>query len=408
MERIIRSRGARILFAATLVAAGAWGFAPYIFRDVANSAFINTELTRISTPVAGVLSPSAPRSGAYIAKDRRLELVAARTPDRSRLDDLEQQAAVANSTVALMERQLGEISNTDHTLKGRSGVYRAATLSNLASRTREAEAEAAACDANRHDQMQRLERTRSLAASGYATHAALRSAEDGLRAAEQTCKATLAAIDGARITQDAARTGVYLNDGANSASYEDQERDRLMLRRQDLEIQLVRARAVQAQVGGQLAQERARYARAARFDAVLPADHLVWNVQASPGAQVGEGQVLMDLADCRDRFVVVSMPARKIERMRVGDVAQVRLLGSGRWTEGRVRRITGGAAREDQRLLAAAVPAPGARMFSVEVAIAGQRADDGRRSCDIGRPAEVRFDDTVFTRSFAMLTRGIS
>jgi len=408
MERIIRSRTARILFAASLVLTGLWGFAPYIFRDVANSAYINAELTRISTPMAGVLSPAAPRSGVYIAADRRLELVAARTPDRSRLDDLEQQAAVADSTVSLMERQLGEIAHADHALQGRGQVYRTATLANLSSRTREAEAEAAACDANRHDQMERLERTRRLAATGFATHAALRSAEDGLRAAEQTCKAALAAIDGARITEGAAHGGVYLNEGANSASYEDQQRDRLLLRRQDLEVQLVRARALQAQVGGQLAQERARYARAARFDTVLPADHLVWNVQASPGGQVAEGQVLMDLADCHDRFVVVSMPARKIEKMRVGDVAQIRLLGSGRWTEGRIRRITGGAAREDQRLLAAAIPAPGPRMFSVEVALDGRRDQDTRRSCDIGRPAEVRFDDSALTRSFAMLSGRLS
>ncbi|MEW5684619.1 MAG: HlyD family efflux transporter periplasmic adaptor subunit [Pseudomonadota bacterium] len=403
MERIIRSRPARIIFAAALVLFGVWGFWPYMFRDVANSAYVNAELTRISTPVAGVLSPAAPRSGAYITHDRRLELVAARTPDRSRLDDLEQQSAVADSTVALMEAQLSEISAADRKLRVRSDVYRTATLASLSSRTEAAEAEAAACDAARHEQMDRLDRTRRLAASGYATHAALRSAEDGLRAAEQTCKAAAAAIDGARVTAGAARGGVYLNDGANSASYEDQERDRLMLRRQDLEIQLVRARAAQAQLGGQLAQERTRYARAARFDALLPADHLVWNAQASPGAQVGEGQVLMDLADCRDRFVVVLMPARKIERMRVGDVAQVRLLGSGKWASGHVRRITGGAAREDQRLLAAAIPAPGPRMFSVEVGLDGHAAGDGRRSCDIGRPAEVRFDETLLTRSFAML-----
>lgn len=99
----------------------------------------------------------------------------------------------------------------------------------------------------------------------------------------------------------------------------------------------------------------------------------------------------MTLADCRSRFVVVELPARRIETIRVGDPARVRLLGSPRWQDGHVRRITGGAARQDTRLFAAEMPRPGPRTFTVEVALPEADAPDQRRSCDIGRPADVRF-----------------
>jgi hypothetical protein len=106
---------------------------------------------------------------------------------------------------------------------------------------------------------------------------------------------------------------------------------------------------------------------------------------------VVEGQTLMTVADCRNRFVVVELPARKIEHLSVGDTARVRLLGSDRWQDGRVRRITGGAARQDMRLFAAEMPRPGTQSFTVEVSLPSSALTDQRRSCDIGRPADVRF-----------------
>lgn len=164
-----------------------------------------------------------------------------------------------------------------------------------------------------------------------------------------------------------------------------------MLRRQELMTELVRAKASQAQLRGQVAAERDLYARASSYDTVLPAQHLVWSVEARPGSEVVEGQSLMTIADCRNRFVVVELPAGKIEHLSVGDAARVRLLGSGRWQDGRIRRIMGGAARRDSRLFAAEMPRLGPRNFFVEVGFESADQPDQRRSCDIGRPADVRF-----------------
>ncbi len=405
MEQVFKSRTLRAVIAAGLVAFGLWGFAPYVFKDVASSAYVNAELMRVSTPVAGVLSTRLPASGSYLRQEQRLHLVTARTPDRSRLDDLERQAATADATAAMMGDQLAELARSDGAMRRRGQLFNAATLQNLAGRAHVAEAEAAACRAREQEADDRLARTRQLAEKGFATGASLRSAANAVQSARESCKAALADIEIVRVAGAAARQGVYLNDGASDASYEDQEHQRLMLRRQELMTELMRAQSAQAQLSAQVRDERIRYARAAGFEAVLPADHLVWSVQASPGSQVGEGQTLLDLADCRNRFVVVAMPARKIEGLHVGDVAQIRLLGSGAWSTGHVRRILGGAAKEGARLLAAEAPSPGARGFTVEVALDTVGASDARRSCDIGRPAEVRFDNPMLGRAVASLDR---
>lgn len=392
MEKVFRSRIARAVLAAAIIAVGVWGFAPYVLKDVATSAYVNAELTRVTTPVAGVLTGGLPQEGAYLSRDARLQLVTARTPNRQRLDELEQQEALAASTVALMEAQLAEIARDDRTLAGRSAVFRTASLDRLGGRLREAEAQAAACEARRSELADKLARTQKLADQGFVSEAGLRAARDGAEAGSETCKAARANLEALRAESQAARVGVYLSDGSNDAPYAEQERARLTLRRQELMTELVRARASLAQVKAQLAAERQIYARATSFEAVLPAEHLVWTVEARPGSEVVEGQTLMTVADCRDRFVVVELPARKIEHLSVGDAARVRLLGSDRWQDGRVRRITGGAARQDMRLFAAEMPRIGPRSFTVEVSLQQPGPTDQRRSCDIGRPADVRFD----------------
>jgi multidrug resistance efflux pump len=391
MEKLFRSRVARAALAAAVIAAGVWGFAPYILKDVATSAYVNAELTRVTTPVAGVLTDGLPQEGAYLARDARMQLVTARTPNRARLDDLEQQATLAASTVELMEAQLAEIGQDDRDLKSRSALFKSASAGRLDGRVRQAEAEAAACDARRSELQDKYDRAAKLAAQGFISEAGLRSARDAAEAGAQTCKAARANLEALRAESAAARYGVYLGEGGNDAPYTDQQRARLMLRRQELMTELVKARASQAQLKAQTAAERQTFARTASYEAVLPAEHLIWTVEARPGSEVVEGQTLMTVADCRNRFVVVELPARKIEHLSVGDTARVRLLGSDRWQDGRVRRITGGAARQDMRLFAAEMPRPGKRSFTVEVSLPSSALTDQRRSCDIGRPADVRF-----------------
>lgn len=391
MEKLFRSRVARGVFAAALVAVGLWGFAPYLLHDVATSAYVNAELTRVSTPVAGVLTDGLPTEGAYIRRNAHLRLVTARTPDRSRLDDLEQQTSLAASSVGLVRTQLEEIRQEDAELGRRSAFFRDATLQQLDDRRRQAKADLAGCAARLQEQQDKLARTRQLAAKGFVSDAALRSSQDTFDSGRESCNSASAALDAVKTQTNAASRGVYLNDGNNDAPYAEQQRGRLMLRRQELMTELVRGQAALSQLQGQLAQERARFARAANYEAVLPADHLVWNVEARPGSDVAEGQPLMELADCRNRFLVVELPARKIEHLTVGDPARVRLLGSNRWMSGQVRRITGGAAQQDKRMFAANIPKPGPHSFSVEVSLSGTEPTAGRRSCDIGRTADVRF-----------------
>jgi hypothetical protein len=118
----------------------------------------------------------------------------------------------------------------------------------------------------------------------------------------------------------------------------------------------------------------------------------VWSVAASPGSTVSEGQTLLDLAVCERRFVVVELPERAFEQIKAGDPASVRLIGSDDWRQGQVLQVRGSAARADDRLLAAQVPRPDPNSIIVEVGLPENETQSDRNNfCNIGRPAEVRF-----------------
>jgi multidrug resistance efflux pump len=169
------------------------------------------------------------------------------------------------------------------------------------------------------------------------------------------------------------------------------------LRRQELQTQLLQDTSQLERVEAEITEERGRLAQVGHYDLAMPTSHIVWSVAASAGSAVTEGQTLLDFADCGRRFVAVELPERDFEQIKAGDSAKVRLIGSNEWTNGKVRQVRGSAARSDERLLAAQVPAPNAGNITVEVAISENLpAINGNSFCNIGRLAEVRFGRSLF------------
>ena len=118
------------------------------------------------------------------------------------------------------------------------------------------------------------------------------------------CEMADARIQRLKVELDSARNGIFIANGANDAPYSQQQRDRLALRRQELETEMLQQRSIAKQLGAEVAEERSRLDRIGHSDVALPADHVVWSVMASPGSTVTEGQTILDLADCSRRFVV--------------------------------------------------------------------------------------------------------
>jgi multidrug resistance efflux pump len=392
VETVIRNRAVRVLIALALIIVGAWAFLPHLAYRIAPTAFVNSELVRVTAPIAGRLAIDLPRRGEIIERPTTVNLVEALSSDRRHLLTLEQQSTVAKDRAELAKRQLSDVASADRDLQGRIDSYRAGTIQRLDQQVVEAQAEKAACVAENQQRRNVRTRIEELAKSGFTPELRSTEAYATQEANAGRCEMADARVQRLKIERDAAQKGIFIANGASDAPYSQQQRDRLVLRRQELESEMLQQNSIAKQLAAEVTEERSQLDRIGHSDVVLPADHVVWSVLASPGSTVTEGQTIFDLADCTHRFVVVDLPEREFEQIKPNAPAEVRLIGGDDWRRGKVRQVIGSAARTDDRLLAAQVPHPTSSSIAVEVELV-QDADAAEHSgfCNIGRLAEVRF-----------------
>jgi multidrug resistance efflux pump len=397
IQRVIRSRMARLALAFGLIALSAWAFLPYVGYRISSSAFVNSELVRVTAPIAGRLTPNLPPKGDFIDQPQSVTLIEALSRDHRHLLQISSQYAVAKERADLARKQLAEIAATDDELSKRTKIYRDGMIARLGHERDETKAEKAGCLMEVEQRREVGNRMEQLVKAGTASQIRTNEALATQQATSTRCDMANARLQRLQTELMSAQDGVFLRDGANDAPYSQQQRDRLLLRRQELETKVLEEGLQTSQLATEMQEERERLDRLSHFDLRLPGDHVVWSVAASPGSAVTEGQTLLDLADCHHRFVDVELPGREFEQIRPGAPAFVRLIGSDDWKQGQVRQVRGSAARTDDRLLAAQVPKPDPNSITVEVGLPQEDATMDRKNfCNIGRLAEVRFERSGF------------
>jgi multidrug resistance efflux pump len=391
-EYFLRKRFARLALAISFILVAGWAFLPYVTHRVGASAFVNSTLVRVTAPISGRLSPHLPRQGDLIDSSKSLNLIEALSPDRRHLLDLQLQSSLAKKAAELANHQLDELAVFDAQLAKRAEAYKAAVVDQIGHEVLEAQAEHVGCVAEL--------KQRSAIGSSFDTLtqskvvSPVRSAEAHAieQAASTRCDVAAAKLARLRDELQTATNGVFVRGGTNDVPYSQQQRDQLLLHRQTLEAEALHESARSSQLAAEIGAEKARVAKLDNYHLALPEGYVVWSTAASPGSAVTEGQTILDLADCKHRFVAVELPERDFESIKIGDNADLRLVGSDEWRRGQVQQVRASAARADDRLFAAKVPRPGPATISVEVSLAQDAAQvGGGNFCGIGRLAEVRF-----------------
>ena len=398
VQRFVRRRIVRLGLAAALILVSAWAFLPYVGYRIASSAFVNAEIMQVTAPIAGRLARDLPRKGDFIEHDSTVVLIQTLSRDQGPLFHLTSEHTRAEESAQLARKQLAEIAVVDQNLAKRAQIYRDGMIARLKSERDEAIAEKTGCQAEalqRRDVGSRMER---LVESGTATPIRTAEAAALLQATATRCEMAVARLARIEIELTSSQDGVILGDGANDAPYSQQQRDRLLLRRQELETKVRDETSHFQQTAKEIAEETERLDRVSRFELTLPAHYVVWSVAASPGSTVTQGQTVLDLADCDHRFVAVALAEREFEKIKPGSAALVRLIGSDEWIQGQIQQVRGSAARVDNRLLAAQVQRPDPDSITVEIGLPPRAAQADRNNfCNIGRIAEVRFQRMGFS-----------
>jgi len=346
VEGLIRNRTARLCLAAAFIAFGTWSFLPYIVYRVAPTAFVNAELLRITAPINGQLTSDLPKKGDLADPSIKTMLIQNLTTDRSRLVGLKQEFEDAKAKADLAKSQIAELAAADKALAMRTSEYKTALTNRFDVALNEIEQELNACRQEEEVRRNAMEMAEEMVAKQLLSKTRLNVIKGDYYRAEAACKAVSQREQMLKAERDASVKGTFIQDGVASP-FSEQERSRLILSRQQLERELLDARSRIEQLKAEIAALGAHQESIEQYGVALPGGYIVWSILASPGSAVVEGQTIMELADCRNPFVVVQFPERELASIQIGDLASVRLIGEDQWQRGQVRRVRGSAARSD-------------------------------------------------------------
>lgn len=396
----------RVTVGLTLLALALYVGLPHLISLVGSEAVVNGRLITVHSPIEGRVEVEPPPPGSDVAAGKVVAVIANDRQDQSFLNELRTERATLAERIDALGRQDADLAATRAALEGRSGEFRTVRQRLLDRQIEEAEAAARAALALADERGANLARRRTLHAEGHLSQAALDDAAAGARLADERRAEAEAAVKRLRTERQAAAAGVFVDSSQNDVPYSRQRIDEVELRRQDLAARRREHEIRVREIDNQIDVEAARLARQARSEQRSPGDAVVWQRSVVRGNDVVIGAELLQLLDCDDLFLEVMLDQAHFEKVRPGQRASIRLIGSDQRLPGVVRTVRGNAtsARDTQ-----AVAHPGGRRageFAVTVVVAADAlAAPPGTFCGVGRSASVRFE-TAIERRLARLVGG--
>ena len=380
--------------AVALAIAAGFGYAPLrsLFTPASVEAVINARIETVRSPIDGWIE-SAPVASEEWAGDAPRLKVSDPLADRSRLDDLRRQRALADVEAEYVARQAKRTLEASAALAEQVDRFRDERIKQLDARLGEdaATLDAAVTKASLAASLSR--RSTALHNSGVVAAAETEKSDDALAIAEAERHAIEKRFEQDRVERTALERGVYVGDSYNDTPSSAQRADELRLRVADLEASAEAARARATLLAAAVSEEEALFRQRSAFLAVLPVNGRVWEMLAAPGEHVSKGQDLLRVLDCSHPVVSADVDEGVYNRLTVGSPALFRPAGSPKDYLGRVANLTGSASASAN--FAIAPTALRKSPFYVTVAVDSL----GETGCAVGRTGVVTFgaaaDDAV-------------
>ena len=328
--------------AVALAIAAGFGYAPLrsLFTPASVEAVINARIETVRSPIDGWIK-SAPAASAEWSGDAPSLEVSDPLADRSRLDDLRRQRALADVDAENVARQAKRALEANAALAEQVDRFRDERIKQLDARLGEDEATLDAAVAKASLAASSSRRSTALHNSGVVAAAETEKSEGALAIAQAERRAVEKRFEQDRVERAALEHGVYVGDSYNDTPSSAQRSDELRLRVADLEASAEAARARAELLAAAVSEEEALFRQRSVFVAVLPRNGRVWEMLAAPGEHVSKGQDLLRVLDCSRPVVSADVDESVYNRLTVGSAALFRPAGSPKEYLGRVVNLTG-------------------------------------------------------------------
>lgn len=343
----------------------------------------------LRTPIAGEVATINARAGEVMVAGLAFARIENARADRGRLVDWRTERDRARDEAAALAGQMAALERLAAEIRARGQDHRDFSAEHLDAQLREIAELREAALARAQRTAQDAARAVELARAGHGTQAGRERAEAEREAARRETAALTTRMALLERQAVAAGQGIFTELGHIGAGYAEQRLDEIALRRAELARLESFQQAALRRAEQRLQEEEAQYAWEREATLVPPASQTVWRLRAQPGQRVAPGEVLAELVDCRNIFLLAAVPQSALPSLPRGTSARLRLAGEQReWPGMVVGRLGEGVVREADNL--AALPSrPVAPSALVKIAL--EPLPEGT-PCPVGRVGRVLFE----------------
>ena len=386
----MRGRIAKALLGLILVLAGLYVVIGEQLAGTSTNALINAQVTVLRAPLDGEVSFAVRALGARLTPNETVATVVDPRADDSRLVELRRAADLAASELKRLEDLARVLQDAAEEYARQAEAYGEGRVRQLEARIAETTAVLEAAGSRLREADATLRRASDLSRSGVQTVADLGRSRSAFEVAGQEVEAARNRLRYLTIELSAAQRGVFLGDSYSDSPHSQQRARELGARTAELRTEIAERRRRLELLRAQIDEERVRAARFTEVRVAAPAPSILWELVAGRGEYVRRAQDIARTVDCTTTVVTASVRESLYNRLRVGDTAQFRLLGTDRSFEGTVARLAGSGAESIYRSLAIGPTAEQLKRFDVALVFPGLSADP-ELACAVGRTGRVVF-----------------
>ncbi len=404
MRELLLSKGGwllRVLTMTVLVTVIALSLFPRVVSHISTSAVVNAPILVIRSPVEGVVEDYALANGTLVSRGQDIVVFREAGTDLTNLTELEARLTVAKAAIAAVEARIEDVEGIRQSLETRHRAYRDWHSEVLEREVEELEAELRGAVARLSSLEQDAERKAQLHKNRMVADRERLEAVTLVAEQIERVKGIKARLSARRLKLGAMQDDILAGTAGANTSYTLQRQDEVRLELARLRDELTDHRAELTALEAQRAAALEIYRNDNRITLASPIDGVVWRSASLSGRPVLPGDEIVEILDCRARYLEAYLPESLMGVVGVGDLADVRLTGETQSFSAPIVSILGNGARFDHVELAAHSTAPKAGKMRVLVALTPETlALDRGKFCHVGRTAQVSLP-----RDLAMVTR---
>lgn len=383
-------RWLRLVAGAVLVLAALYIILGEQLAGTSADAVINAQVLILRAPIDGVLDLKIRVLGARVDSRESIAVLRDPRPDDTRLVDLDRAATQLEIEARRLKDQSLALQTAQAGYRLQAQAYQAGRIRQIEARISEANSAMEATQSRQRDSDAAYKRITELVRNGFQSQAELGRTRATNEVTLLDVRAAQERVRYLSVELESAKTGIFLGDSNTDAPYSQQRIQELGLQISEVAADLEQRTQRLATTRRQIDEEKRRLGRFsdARIDAPVPG--ILWEIMSGGGEYVRKSQDVVRIVDCTASIVTASVRESVYNRLKVGDTAQFRLLGSSEVYTGSVTRLAGSGATTVYRSLAIGPSDEHLKRFDVALAFPALQADPAL-SCAVGRTGRVTF-----------------